>query len=407
MSSAAPVFGPAARRPRSFINATDRAALQRVFVYGLVLRLVTAVLLHFFVSEYTFAPDQTAYHAGGAALAQYWSGESLIAPSRLTPPGYFYAVGCLYYVLGISALLPKLANAIIGAYTIRLTYEVALRITNLPKVALRTAMLVAYFPSLILWSALNIRDALVVFFIVVICREALVLQDGFSMRAAVMMAGSVYSLVHFRSYILFPVTLPVVISFFVRNRAHVVRNTALGMLAAAVVIYADQAGGADRKLRTLDLEYLQEMRYWHTVGAASSFEQADISTPSAALAFLPTGLALFLLAPFPWMLGSIRQVLAVPETLFFYWLLPHMFRGLKHLVTHDLASSLMVVLLTTALTLGYALGEGNAGTAYRHRAQMLPFFLFFAAVGLERRRSAATTAPRSFQPAVPLPGLRA
>jgi len=67
-------------------------------------------------------------------------------------------------------------------------------------------------------------------------------------------------------------------------------------------------------------------------------------------------------------------------------MLPHLFRGLKYLVTRQLASSLMVVLLTTALTFGYALGEGNAGTAYRHRAQMLPFFLFFAAVGLERSR---------------------
>ena len=36
---------------------------------------------------------------------------------------------------------------------------------------------------------------------------------------------------------------------------------------------------------------------------------ADISTPEKALVFLPKGMAYFLLAPFPWMLGSIRQVL--------------------------------------------------------------------------------------------------
>jgi hypothetical protein len=46
----------------------------------------------------------------------------------------------------------------------------------------------------------------------------------------------------------------------------------------------------------------------------------------------------------------------------------------------------MALLITGGLTLGYALGEGNAGTAYRHRAQLLSFFLIFAAVGLESRR---------------------
>jgi hypothetical protein len=51
----------------------------------------------------------------------------------------------------------------------------------------------------------------------------------------------------------------------------------------------------------------------------------------------------------------------------------------------------MALLITAGLTLGYSLGEGNAGTAYRHRAQLVCFFLIFAAVGQDdaRRRVAA------------------
>ncbi len=106
-------------------------------------------------------------------------------------------------------------------------------------------------------------------------------------------------------------------------------------------------------------------------------------------------MALFLLAPFPWMLGSFRQILALPETLFFYWLIPWIFLGIRHLVRHQLRRSLMALLITAGLTLGYALGEGNAGTAYRHRAQLLCFFLIYAAVGQDerRRRSVKATAP--------------
>ena len=88
------------------------------------------------------------------------------------------------------------------------------------------------------------------------------------------------------------------------------------------------------------------------------------------------------------MLGSIRQILAVPETLYFYTLLPAIVSGVVYLLRRRLNVSLPIVFVVAALTFGYALGEGNAGTAYRHRAQILPFFLVFAAIGQAVRRQA-------------------
>ena len=52
----------------------------------------------------------------------------------------------------------------------------------------------------------------------------------------------------------------------------------------------------------------------------------------------------------------------------------------------------MLILITLSLTLGYALGEANAGAAYRHRAQVLSFLLIFAAAGYEARRAGAPQA---------------
>jgi hypothetical protein len=69
-----------------------------------------------------------------------------------------------------------------------------------------------------------------------------------------------------------------------------------------------------------------------------------------------------------------------------------MIRGIRHLIRHHLRTSLMALLITAGLTLGYSLGEGNAGTAYRHRAQLVCFFLIFAAVGREDARRRVTDA---------------
>jgi hypothetical protein len=153
------------------------------------------------------------------------------------------------------------------------------------------------------------------------------------------------------------------------------------------MIYADQVAGGGRRGRFVDLEEMSELRNWNRVGASSQFERVDISTPAKALAYLPRGMALFLLAPFPWDLGSIRQFLALPETLFFYWLIPWILLGILHLVRERLRTSLIALLIAAGLTFGYSLGEGNAGTAYRHRAQLLPFLLVFAGVGQEARRA--------------------
>jgi hypothetical protein len=368
---------------------------------AIAIRVAAAVAIHLLVDETFFAPDQSAYHSVGAALARYWAGESFIPPVMPAnhPTGYFHVVAAIYTLLGPYALLPKLLNAVIGGASVALVHDLAVRLVGDVVVARRAAVYAAYFPSLVLWSALNIRDVWVIALILLICRQALVLQSRFSVGGLLVAVLALWSVTQFRTYVFLPVAGPMVVSLLARTRGNLVRNVTIGMLLALAVVYIDQAAGTDRRLRTIDFEEIQYLRYWNTVGASSRFEAADISTPGKALAFLPLGLAYFLLAPFPWMLGSLRQVVAMPETLFFYSLMPAMLRGIRVLIRHHLGDALMVLLVTAGLTFGYALGEGNAGTAYRHRAQLLSFYLIFAAVGIEARRREQAPAAAAPSPA--------
>lgn len=369
--------------------ASLKMRVRRLFWWAFFLRVGLALMIHFWVAnDDMFAPDQSTYHQWGSLVARYWSGDNPVAPESVLPggrKGYVYIVATIYFLFGFNPLLPKLLNCLIGALIVPTVFDVAMRMGGSAPAALRAATFATWFPSLVLWSSLNIRDAWIVLVILLICRESLILQERPRLLSLVLLALGIFAIIQLRDYILFAVAGPMVVSFVAWRSRHMVRNLVLGGIVAMGVIYADQSAGANRRLRTFDLEQIQEIRYWNTVGASSQFEQADISTPFKAALFLPKGLAYFLLAPFPWMLGSIRQVLAVPETLFFYWLLPWVLRGIRDLVRDHLGSSLMVLLITAGLTLGYALGEGNAGTAYRHRAQILCFFLIFAAVGLEKR----------------------
>jgi 4-amino-4-deoxy-L-arabinose transferase-like glycosyltransferase len=368
----------------------SRDAVRRLFWFALALRVSVAVLIHLGIGdEELFAPDQRAYHAIGKFLADLWGQDVPVVMSRVLPEGpkgYFYIVASIYYVIGPYSLLPKLLNCLVGAFMVPVAHDLALRMGTSAAAALRAAKLVMWFPSLVLWSALNIRDAWIILLIALLCRQALILQSRFRIGTLLLLVGGLVAVVQFRAYLLFAIGAPILVSFVAQRSRNLPRNLILGSIVAAALIYADQAAGEARKGRFVDFEEIHNIRYWNTVGASSQFEQADISTPGKALAYLPRGLALFLLAPFPWMLGSVRQILAVPETLYFYWLIPWMIRGIRGLLREHLRTSLLAVLITAGLTLGYALGEGNAGTAYRHRAQLLTFFLIFAASGLDARR---------------------
>src|SRR5207245_2026349 len=113
--------------------------------------------------EELFAPDQVAYHIFGERLSRYWTGDLLVFPGfPAGPTGYYYVVAALYTVFGAWPLVVKLANCVVGAVTILLVYDLALKVTGSNAAAFRAARYTAYFPSLILWSTLNIRDCWVV-----------------------------------------------------------------------------------------------------------------------------------------------------------------------------------------------------------------------------------------------------
>jgi hypothetical protein len=78
--------------------------------------------------------------------------------------------------------------------------------------------------------------------------------------------------------------------------------------------------------------------------------------------------------------------MTLPEQLVWYALMPMVVGGGLYLVReryHAFGPLLVFLALTTAI---YALVEGNAGTAYRHRAQVLVFFLILASVGVVLRQ---------------------
>jgi hypothetical protein len=141
-------------------------------------------------------------------------------------------------------------------------------------------------------------------------------------------------------------------------------------------------------------EQLQRMRLDAAQSAQSGFgTDVDVSTTSGAISAIPVGFTYLLLAPFPWQLGSLRQVMVLPEMVVWWFAIPLLVLGAWFTLKHRIREIAPILIFTSLLTLTYSIVQGNVGTAYRQRAQLLVFYFIFVAVGFvlvqEKRKEKA------------------
>jgi hypothetical protein len=362
--------------------------LRRLVLGALAIRFAVAVALHFSpnLSPYLFAPDAIGYERGGGQIAAYWEGRAPL-PTYFTgwKQGYWYLNAMFIVAFEESRLGLVVLNIFAGVWTVLVTFYMTRTLLNI-RAAKMTALLTAFFPSLILWSVLNIRDSIATLLVVLIVWAGLRLNQKVRMRDAVLMIGSLVALSAIRDYMGFLVLSGLLVGAFAAIRPdRMVASLALGMLVTILLTYVAERMELFTSLRPEDvLGTAQSLRAGLQVNAASAFGVgATTTTVTGALQYLPLGAANLLFAPFPWAIGSTLQLIAMPETLLWYPLFILAVRGLATFRRSGGGPAVMIPLsVLLVVTASYALVEGNFGTAYRHRAQIMPLFFIFSGVGL-------------------------
>ena len=103
-------------------------------------------------------------------------------------------------------------------------------------------------------------------------------------------------------------------------------------------------------------EQLQRIRTDAAQSAQSGLgRDQDVSTTSGALAALPIGLTYLILAPFPWQLASLRQMITLPEMVVWWSSLPLLALGAWFTIKHRLREIAPILIFTTLLTLTYSI----------------------------------------------------
>src|SRR5215212_5459773 len=371
----------------------EKTFLFRLFLVGLMVRIVLASVIYLGHMEEFFGGDANTYDVFGQSLLQGLYGDdyhmqkyqSFIA-SGAGAWGMLYLVAGVYQVVGRNILAVQLVNASIGAATGIVVYYTAMSLFNNLRAAKLAALLVTFFPSLILWSSQALKDGLIILALAMSILATLRLMEKISFGWVLVLTVSLLTLLSLRFYIFYMMTAAVAGSFIMgmktlNAQTFVQRFVAVAAIGLAFTWFGVLQYAGNQFDRFANLKQIQLSRKDQATAGSGFAQDVDISTTEGALTVIPLGVVYLLFAPFPWQFSTLRQSITLPEMIVWWLAFPLLVMGMWYSIKHRLRQVSPIVIFTTMLTLVYSVFQGNVGTAYRQRSQLLVFYFIFVAVG--------------------------
>ena len=388
----------------------ESAFLIPMFIFAFLARIIMSVLVYTFnlVSIGTgLWGDGWCYSEDGYKILQLWLGgirdfsEIARIAAGISISGTVgncdFWNAFVYFFTGKSPLSLIFINAAASSLTIIFVYYIAKQIYS-KKAAMWASILTAFWPSLFLWSISNLKEPITILLLTVLIWATLRLKRQFRFYLVFLIAASGFALKEFRTIVI----VVYVAAFFVSLLAAGYKTQKKGLLFLALLIIISGfiltefigfhwmdvfRSGDSLKFYNIKassvLEFMHKARTYRAYGGSAFLVGWDFMNPFVLVFFTPLALFVAFLAPFPWQLGSAIQVMAMPEMIIYYLLVPLMISGSKFILCHRTEGIIMVAYVFI-MFFALAFLEGNIGTLFRHRAIILPFCFILVAVGLDR-----------------------
>jgi hypothetical protein len=390
MSATLPAASARRRPPVALLATLERRPVLAVFLIALGLRAIAAVIItagwggSLFLDDASYSRLAQAAADGTLDELGYYPGWLYERTGTLLVP-----VTGLYEVFGPVKLAGQLYVSVLGAATTALTTRLALELVD-RRWALVAGLLLAVLPSQILWSSVIMKDAAVW-----ACLSALAVAVAIAARstgrrlaltglvAAVLLGLLGYLRLHTLEVASVALFLAMLVS--AREGRPVRVAGALALLVCVPIAFGMGPAGAPFVADAGSLADQREANAAYADSAVVTFDSEGGEPLSAELSYLPTGLTVVALRPWPWETssGSAAVRMARAEALVWYAIVALAFVGLSTAWGRRRVLA-FPLLCGGAVLVMYGLTEGNLGTAYRHRGEIVWVVALLAALGAER-----------------------
>ena len=283
----------------------------------------------------------------------------------------------IYVIVGRQPIILGLTIVLLGVYTVKLVYKATLLLWRNKKVARKAAWFTALFPTLMLHSALFLREVPVnVFLLLSIISFIKYWQYhkssqiiGFiiyAFGAAIFHSGSLFLLIGF----------VYIIGFHSKGKGIGLKITALILIISMLFIINSTGIGINKLGGSFDssLELL-ETRENYTLKGDSAYPSWIMLTGGINdFIKIPIRIIAFLFSPLiPFWARSFWHAIGLIDASLYLFMFYTFIRKRKIFKINKTAKALLI--MTLFLILVFSLGVANVGTAIRHRAKMAPLLI--------------------------------
>ena len=386
----------------------ERHPVLTVFLIALLVRAVAAVAItigwggSLFLDDASYSrlaaagADGTLRRLGAYPEWLYDHTATLLVP-----------ISGLYAVLGPVKLAGQLYVALLGAATAAITVRLVLEFGN-RRTALVAGLIVALLPSQVLWSSIIMKDAAVWATLAALALAVAIGARSTGWRLLLCAAGAVVLLLllgWLRRHTLEVALVAIVIATLFSDRPwwFVRVGGAVAILVCLPLFFAMGPAGEPFVTGAIDPGLQRALNAQGARTGVVETEAASDQGLTANLAYLPKGITVVALRPWPWEAdGGAGVDLARVEVLVWYPLLFFALLGVPSVWARRRTLAFPVV-CSGGILLMYGLAEGNLGTAFRHRGELVWTVAILAALGVERiarPREATATSPEPARPSV-------
>jgi 4-amino-4-deoxy-L-arabinose transferase-like glycosyltransferase len=199
----------------------DRNYLVKLFLWSYSLRVLMAIVLYLLLFTFRGEPflgggDGFDYYVVGRWLGKSWAGCGFYVMEKSCQPAYYYVVAFFYYIShylgGGHQLVPIFFNCMLGALIPVYVYKIAFRLYD-HKIARTSALLTAFFPHFVTYSAVLLKDIIIVLLITMSIWHLIEFQVNRRFSSLIMLILSLSPLPYFRMNILWVLFLYIALHF--------------------------------------------------------------------------------------------------------------------------------------------------------------------------------------------------
>jgi len=371
-----------------------RPDISKILLIALIVRVLVMLIGHYLVALPDSTADAISFEATAWSLAQF--GFLNVLDGYIGPDAKFisWLIAIPYSLFGRSILMAKSISLLFGMGCVLLGWKLAKIIWD-KQTANKVGWVIALFPSLILYSALIMREVYIVFFLIVALYGVVIWVKNNNYKSLVFVALGFIGATFFHGALMIGALTFLVIAGILsfiklyKSLINIRININIFMFFLIFItisslyilgkIYVPYLGSFKA---STNIENLLKKTDVATRGVASYPEWTKINSfEELPYKGIIRGLY-FVFSPFPWDIKKPVHLIGMIDSFFYMYFSYLIFQNRKIIWKDPVLRIILIILLSYIIVFG--VGVGNFGTGIRHRSKFVIIFILLAAPFIKR-----------------------